>query len=123
MGHTVGWVEIPVTDMDRAVKFYAAVLDRPVEKNHDGVRWTALLQPYNPDEVGASLTQVAGFEPNPNGALAYLNAGDDLSVMLNRVEAAGGKVVMPKTLMGEGMGYFATFTDSEGNTLALFSMN
>jgi len=51
----------------------------------------------------------------------YLNAGKDLSLVLNLVEQAGGRIVMPKTLINKESGYFAIFIDPEGNKLALYS--
>jgi predicted enzyme related to lactoylglutathione lyase len=51
----------------------------------------------------------------------YLNGGDDLSVMLGRVEPAGGKVIFPKTLISEDNGFFAIFADTEGNAVGLWS--
>lgn len=55
------------------------------------------------------------------GALIYLNGGDDLSVPLSKIEAAGGKILMPKTPIGPN-GFMAYFTDTEGKKVALHSM-
>ena len=54
------------------------------------------------------------------GTLLYLNGGDDLTAPLNRVEEAGGKIIKPKTSIGEH-GFMATFRDSEGNRIAIHS--
>jgi predicted enzyme related to lactoylglutathione lyase len=72
--------------------------------------------------VGGGIVQGAGFEPSSTGALVYLNGGDDLSGALSRVEAAGGKIVLPKTSIGPN-GFMAHFIDTEGNKVALHSMN
>lgn len=118
------WVEIPVRDIERAAKFYQTLFDlQPTEFAQDGVRRTATLaNTSDAGHPGFSLTQTANFEPGNQGPLVYLYAGDDLSAHLNRVESAGGKIVEGKTSMG-GMGNYATFMDTEGNLLALYSTN
>ena len=71
--------------------------------------------------VGGGLAQGEGFEPSDKGTIVYLNGGDDLSVSLRKVEEAGGKILMPKTSIGEN-GFMAHFIDTEGNRVALHSM-
>src|SRR3954470_13532110 len=55
------------------------------------------------------------------GAIIYLDAGDDLAGALSRVEAAGGKVVMGATHLSDQIGSIALFLDSEGNRAAFHS--
>jgi hypothetical protein len=43
-------------------------------------------------------------------------------VILNRVEPAGGRIMVGKTLITPELGFFAMFTDADGNRLALHSM-
>jgi predicted enzyme related to lactoylglutathione lyase len=116
------WIEIPVKDLDRAMAFYQAVFQlEPTEIATDDVRRTTTLASTTPEGgVGISLNQTKNFEPSSKGTLVYLDTGEDLTQHLNRVEPAGGKVVEPKTSMGEA-GYYATFLDTEGNILALYS--
>ena len=76
----------------------------------------------DPLEVNGVIIQGEGAEPSAKGVLVYLNGGDDLSVLLDRIEDAGGSVVVPKTLISDTLGYFGIFIDSEGNRLALHSM-
>jgi hypothetical protein len=71
--------------------------------------------------VGGGLAQGEGFEPSDKGTVVYLNGGADLSLPLSRVEQAGGKIVMPKTSIGEN-GFMAHFIDTEGNRVAFHSM-
>jgi predicted enzyme related to lactoylglutathione lyase len=71
--------------------------------------------------VGGGIAQYEGFEPSANGSLVYLNGGDDLSIPLSKVEGAGGKIILPKTSIGEN-GFMAHFIDTEGNKIALHSM-
>lgn len=61
------------------------------------------------------------LQPRDNGTQVYLNAGHDLAPILVRIEAAGGKVVLPKTEITPEIGYMALFVDSEGNRVGLHS--
>jgi uncharacterized protein len=71
--------------------------------------------------IGGCIVHAEGYEPSVKGALIYLNGGDDLSTPLSQVEAAGGKILLPKTAIGQH-GFMAHFVDTEGNKLALHSM-
>lgn len=117
------WVEIPVTDFDRAKNFYSAIYDFEMPDRIMGkVRMGFLLMEEG--RVGGAICFGEGYRPAQagNGPKVYLNGGQDLNVVLNRVEAAGGKVVLKKKEIGEGLGFFAIFQDSEGNELLLHSM-
>ena len=70
-----------------------------------------------------SIVQGNGCIPTENGTLVYLNGRNDLNNILKRVEDAGGRVVLEKTLINKESGYFALFMDTEGNKLALHSNN
>ncbi len=115
----VVWVEVPVKDIHRATGFYGALFDQqltPIE--YDGRRFATIE--VADGHVGLSLNQFEGFEPSPNGPLVYLNAGAQFDGMLSRIEAEGGRVVIPRSPMSETT-VFATFCDTEGNTLALYA--
>jgi predicted enzyme related to lactoylglutathione lyase len=49
----------------------------------------------------------------------YLNADPTLSLVVDRVAAAGGKVLVPRVELPEGMGVFAHILDTEGNRIGL----
>jgi predicted enzyme related to lactoylglutathione lyase len=111
------WVEIPVRDLERAATFYQTVFGLPAgEVSEEGVRRTLTL--VNPGENGAgiSLNQTSNFDPSASGTLVYLQTDGDA---LEKIPAAGGKIVQEKTSMGEA-GFYATVQDSEGNLLALY---
>ncbi|MEX1133082.1 MAG: hypothetical protein WEC15_07665, partial [Flavobacteriales bacterium] len=112
----VNWFEIPAYDLLRAKAFYDHVYGFAMETSFNGDYGMA----YFPSErgVGGAVVQGPGCIPNDCGALLYLNAGKDLDGMLSRVEAAGGRIVMGRTLISESAGSFALFVDSEGNRLA-----
>jgi hypothetical protein len=64
-----------------------------------------------------------GFKPSADsGVTIWLNAGDDLQVALDRVEAAGGQILQPKTPISEEYGHMAMILDTEGNRIGLHSM-
>lgn len=121
MKNSINWFEIPVKDFDRAKAFYEAVYGMDVqEMPHPEYRY-GMLPCDMQQGVGGGIVQGEGFEPSDKGALLYLNGGDDLSVPLSRVEAAGGRIVLPKTAIGPN-GFMAHFMDTEGNRIALHSM-
>ena len=74
--------------------------------------------------VGGSIVKTEGFHiPSAtDGPLIYLDANPDVNIVLGRVEAAGGKVLVPKTQISEDYGYMAMFLDTEGNRIALHSV-
>lgn len=121
---SINWFEIPVTDYSRANKFYSTVLGSEVKDYQmpdPNVEYGVF--PYSPQEgTGGAIVKMEGLKPSQEGVIIYLNAGDDLSDPLSRVEAAGGKIIIPKTSIGEN-GYMAHFIDTEGNRIALHSMN
>ena len=69
--------------------------------------------------IGGALVAGPGCLPNDTGTLIYLNAGNDLDGILGRIDLAGGRVIMPRTLISDTAGWFALFIDSEGNRVAL----
>lgn len=113
----VSWFEIPAYDLHRAAAFYNTIYNMQMEVAHNGEFHMA----YFPADkgIGGALIQGPGCYPNDSGVLIYLNAGNDMDSILGRIELAGGRIIMPKTLIAEQAGYFALFIDSEGNRLAL----
>lgn len=117
------WVEIPVKDLERAMRFYQTVFDlSSTEISNEDVRRTTTLYGGSQEGLaGISLNQTKNFEPSDKGVLVYLaTGGEDLTTELSRVEGAGGKIVERKTSMGAA-GNYATILDTEGNLLALYS--
>ncbi len=121
MKNAVNWFEIPANDIDRAVKFYSTVLNTKLQQQEMMGTKMAIFT-NEAGGVGGSICSGEGYTPTANGAKIYLNGGEDLSEPLSRVEAAGGKVVLPKTKITDELGYMATFIDSEGNSVSLHSL-
>ena len=119
--YPISWFEIPALNFQRAVNFYSTVIGRDLPAHEMNGSQMAFFS-TDPLEVSGVIIQGEGAEPSAKGVLVYLNGGDDLSVLLDRVEDAGGSVVVPKTLISDTLGYFGIFIDSEGNRLALHSM-
>ena len=114
--------EIPATDISRAVKFYQAILDIKIEiMDMEGMQMGLL--PFEGQNVIGTIMKGEGYIPSPNGVTIYLNGGDDLQVILDKVENNGGKILVPKMLHGDESGYFAIFLDTEGNRIGLHSQN
>lgn len=122
--NAVGWFEIPTADMERAMKFYETVFDIKLERNQMGPLDMAWF-PWAEGGMGASGSLVYHeefYKPSTDGVVVYFTAhSGDLAIELARVEPAGGKVVQPKTLIAEDIGYMALIIDSEGNRVALHS--
>ena len=119
MMNVIDWFEIPTTNLDRAAKFYEAVLG--IRLRHEifgGIPQAMLLGEKGGNTPGGALIQDPRRKPNPEGTLIYLDAGKDLDGCLGRVAKAGGRVVLPKTDIGEP-GFIAIFADTEGNTVGL----
>ncbi|MFH2056691.1 MAG: VOC family protein [bacterium] len=119
--NALNWFEIPVVDFDRARKFYGAIFATELKTFNVGPLQLASL-PCGPGTgVGGALIKEEGVAPSAQGTVVYLNANPDLAPVLARVEAAGGKVLKPKTQVTEEIGYCAYFLDTEGNRVALHS--
>ena len=122
--NVVGWFEIPVENMDRAIKFYEEVFDFKLDRNQMGPFDMAWF-PRITEGLGSGGSLVhfpAAYKPSTEGTLVYFTAhSGDLANELSRVEKSGGKVLQGKTQISEEHGFMALFTDSEGNRVALHS--
>jgi uncharacterized protein len=120
--NAVSWFEIPVTDFARAKKFYSAIFDFDMPEMPMGPVRMGFLPHEQGTGVGGAIVIGADRAPSASGTLVYLAGGRDLSTVLARVPAAGGTVVTPKTMIAPDMGFYAVFSDSEGNEVGLHSM-
>lgn len=123
MTNAINWFEIPVTDYERAKKFYSTIIGEEITDNHMPTMQYGVF-PHNIKSncVGGAIVKMDGLNPSTDGSTVYLNGGDDLSVALGKVETAGGKIIMPKTNIDKD-GFIAQFIDTEGNKVALHSMS
>ncbi|ODS81140.1 MAG: glyoxalase [Cytophagaceae bacterium SCN 52-12] len=120
MKNIVSIVEIPANDFSRAITFYEAILDISIEKvEMDGIHMG--LFPNDGEGIFVQLIHGSGYKPSADGVVVYLDAGSDLQTVADKIEANGGEILMPKTEIGPEMGFYALFTDTEGNRLGLHS--
>jgi predicted enzyme related to lactoylglutathione lyase len=119
MANQIVWCDIPVVDLDRAIKFYSAVLGQPVKKQ-EFPEMTIGLLPHNDGDVGACLFTSIDENPSEKGMMIYLNANGRLDNAIEAVVPNGGKIVKPKHPIGP-FGFRAVVIDSEGNRVALHS--
>jgi predicted enzyme related to lactoylglutathione lyase len=117
MHNAINWFEIPAADFERAVTFYQSILAAPIRtETIDGIPNGIL--PYDRPGVGGSIVADPQNQPSSGGTLAYLNAAGQLQAILERVERAGGQVLVPETPIGP-IGSIAVIRDSEGNRIGL----
>ena len=117
----ISWFEIPAVDFQQAVHFYNSIFG--IEMNQEINDTNAMAFFPVTTGIGGAVIAGPGSMPSDKGPLIYLNGGHDLNNVLTKVPEAGGRIVMPKTPIGEDAGFFAIFIDSQGNKLALHSNN
>ena len=126
LGNALNWFEIPVSDFDRAKKFYETIFSYEMPESQMGPsRMGFFLHDFNGGKVGGAIVHYPEFyTPSDNGSLIYLNCQPDLQIVLDRVEQAGGKILNAKSLISpeQNLGYWALINDTEGNRVALHSM-
>ena len=125
MDNAISWFEIPATDIDRAQQFYETVFQikmQPMDFQQTKMRMFPIDDPMK--GIGGTLIDSGGFhKPSAtDGPLIYLNGNPNVQIFLDRVEAAGGKITLPKTEISPEYGYMAVFLDTEGNRVALHSV-
>ncbi len=124
MKNAISWFELPATDLERAQKFYETILDIhliPLETPHIRMRLFPIEDPMT--GIGGALALADFYKPSTEvGPLVYLNANPDVQQVLDRIEAAGGKIVVPRTEISPEHGHMAVFIDTEGNRVALHSI-
>ncbi len=113
------YFEIPVTDLERAIKFYSSVFECEFSRGNIHDNDMAFFS-FNEDEVGITGALVKGetYKSSINGTLIYLRA-TNIEDVLQKVIKLGCPVLFPKTEV-EGLGWSAEFCDCEGNRIALF---
>jgi|SRR5882757_6486516 len=124
MNNAISWFEIPATDLDRATRFYESIY---------GFKMTAVDMPnirmrmFPLDDmqgIGGALVDSGGFhKPSAtDGPLVYLNGNPDLQIILDKVTAAGGTIIVPATEISPEYGSMAVILDSEGNRIAFHAV-
>ncbi|TRX60886.1 VOC family protein [Fulvivirga sp. M361] len=114
----VVYFEIPVTDVDRAIRFYSSVFNVKFEKDSIDHNEMALF-PFSDDSFGISGALAKGeiYRPTKDGVVIYFRT-ENIDETLKLATENGGQVLYPKTSNGD-LGFVAEFEDSEGNRIAL----
>src|SRR6187431_1634637 len=121
MINAISWFEIPSIDLDRATNFYETVFDVsliPMDTPNLRIRMFPIDDPLT--GIGGAVVHAEGFyiPSSTHGPMVYLNGNPDVQIILDRIEPAGGKIVVPKTQISPEYGYMAVFIDTEGNRVA-----
>ena len=120
MKNLVTFFEIPAENFERAVKFYESVFNIQLSVDCDETEKMAFFSDANGNCEGA-ISYAKDFRPSKDGVLISLRV-ENMEKAISSIEKNGGKIVQPKTkIEAENMGYFATFIDSEGNKVGLYS--
>ena len=117
--NTFCWIDIPVIDLDRAIEFYTAILNSPVQKIDEHGFIFGLL-PHTQDNVSGCLSVMSDRKPSQDGPLVYLNVEGQLDKAIESATKHGGEVLKPKEQI-EPYGHRAIILDTEGNAVALYS--
>lgn len=121
MNNIVSIIELPATDLKRAITFYEKLLGLRIEEAEMGDTRMGVL-PADDGTVNMVLIHGEGYAPSAEGTLIYLNAGDSVQKLLDKVEPNGGQVIVPRTEISPEMGSFAIFLDTEGNRVGLHGL-
>jgi predicted enzyme related to lactoylglutathione lyase len=121
--HAISWFEIPASDLSRAQQFYEAILGItlfPLDLPNIKMR----MFPTEANGIGGAIVDSGGFhKPSATeGPLIYLNANPDVQEVLDKVESAGGQILVPKTPISDEFGFMCVILDTEGNRIAFHSI-
>ena len=123
--NAISWFEIPATDLERATKFYETVFGVtliPMDLPNIKMRMFPVEDQLT--QIGGAVVDSGGFHKpsTTDGPLIYLNSNPDVQQVLDKVEGAGGAVLVPKTEISPDYGFMAVMIDTEGNRIGLHSV-
>jgi len=122
--HSISWFEIPTSDLDRAQDFYENIFDmKMIPMDMPEISMRIFPAETMMHITGALVHNKDFYKPSAtDGPVIYLNANPDVQIVLDRIEAAGGTILVPKTEISPEHGHMAIFLDTEGNRMALHSV-
>lgn len=122
MKNAISWFSIPAEDFERAKDFYQKLYEQELKvMESDGDTMLMLPGDMENGGVAGAITKGAGRTPSKDGALVYLNFEGDLQKVLDRAKEAGGIISTQKTAIEPDMGFYGILTDSEGNSVGVWS--
>ena len=121
--NSLTWFEIPVADLGRAQPFYETMLQSTLKR--ETMAGVALaVFPYEEPGVSGCLQAGPGVQaPSIDGSVVYLDASPSLDAAIERAVGAGGEVLVPRTALPPGMGFFAKVKDLDGNAIGLHALD
>ena len=125
MKNAISWFEIPATDLARATKFYETIFGLSlIVMDMPNIRMRMFPLDDMMTQVGGAVVDSGGFhKPSAtDGSLIYLNGNPDVQTILDKVQAAGGNILVPKTEISPEYGFMAVIIDTEGNRIGLHSV-
>ena len=121
--NALNWFEIYVSDLDRARRFYEAILDEPLTPSEMPGGQMAIFPFDQENGIGGAITVMEGCTPGGSGGtIVYLNVEGKLDAVLERIPQAGGKVLRDRMPIPPH-GFIAYFQDCDGNSVGLHSMS
>ena len=123
MKNVIVWFEIPAINLDRATKFYETILGVSLVVMDMEEMKMRMFPVENMEYVGGAIVEKSNsHKPSlTDGPVIYLNGNPDLQLVLDKVQAAGGKIEMQKTQISPEYGFMALIIDTEGNRIGLHS--
>jgi predicted enzyme related to lactoylglutathione lyase len=120
--NSLNWFEIPALDIERSKKFYETIFEIQMEPyDTDDMKMVFFPWTLGSGKATGAIAQSSSHKPSMEGTLVYLNANPKMDGVLEKVEKAGGKVLVPKTSIGEH-GNIAFIMDTEGNNIGFHSI-
>ena len=119
--NSLNWFEIPALDIKRAIQFYESIFAVKMLEMGEmmGMKMAGFPAEMGNGKVSGGLVQGPMHKPSTDGCIIYLNADPSIQGIIDRIEKAGGKIVMPKTQISTEIGFMAFFIDTEGNKMGL----
>ena len=125
MKSAISWFEIPATNLDRASEFYETIFGISlIPMDLPDIKMRMFPVEDQMTDIGGAIVDSGGFhKPSAtDGPLIYLNGNPDVQKVLDKVEAAGGSIMMPKTEISPEYGFMAVIIDTEGNRIGLHNI-
>ena len=122
MSNAINWFEIPTRDMDKAIRFYEAMLGVSLQRETFGGVPHGVFPADKGDQKsvhGALVTETPTKRgPGAGGVVIYLNAPNGVPDAVEKATKAGGAVLLPTTAIGPH-GWIAVVRDLDGNEVGL----
>ena len=119
----VGWFEIYVQDMSRAIRFYETIFETKLLQLNapfPEIELWSFARSEKQYGTNGALVKMTGVHSGGSSTIVYFKCFD-CAIEASRVVSAGGQVMRPKMSIGEH-GFISLFLDSEGNMIGLHSI-